>query len=139
MTNQPTLEQLSAHLLDIKKQEDALASIRKQTEEMIVSVAGDELQKQFEGAEYGCGTATLNPVGYKIKVVIGKKVTWEQDGLKQVAEQLVSAGQDPAEYIKAKYDVSETAYKNWPSSLQAMFQPHRTVEPSKPKITVEAV
>lgn len=56
-----------------------------------------------------------------------------------VEQQLVAAGQDPSEYMKVELKVMESSYKAWPSSLQKMFEPSRTVEVSNPKLTVEVM
>ena len=132
-----TIQEEVKRLYEMRLHIDELKRVEKMIEANILSQAHDELAQQFNDSDYGTGTATLAAEGYKVKVVVTKKVTYDQDGLKSVAEQLASNGEDPAEYIKAKYDVSETAYKNWPSSLKAMFEPYRTVEPSKPSIKIE--
>ena len=41
-------------------------------------------------------------------------------------------GEPIAEYIKLKRDVSELAYRGWPSSLKKLFDPHRTLGVGKP-------
>jgi hypothetical protein len=87
--------------------------------------------------DYGTGTANIKSGVHRIKVVISKKVSYDQEGLKQVYDLLASRGEDPNEYMKVKLDVAEGAYKNWPSTLQALFEPYRTVETGKPTITIE--
>lgn len=126
-------------LQQVKQQEEKLAKIRKDAEDDLIDALGNEIRSQLNDKDYGCGTANVDLEGYKVKVVISKKVTYDQQGLETVEQQLVAAGQDPHEYMKVERKVSESSYKAWPSSLQAMFEPYRTVEASKPKITVEMV
>jgi hypothetical protein len=68
---------------------------------------------------------------------VSKKVTYDQEGLAAIRQQLTNNGEDADEYIGVKYEVAESAFKGWPSSLKAMFEPYRTVEPSKPTIKIE--
>ena len=114
-----------------------LARAEKFMEAEIMKLAHNQLAEQFNASDYGTGTASIKVGDYKVKVVISKKVSYEQDGLKAIFEQLAANQEEPTEYIKVKYDVSEAAYKVWPSSLQKMFEPCRTVEPSKPTIKIE--
>lgn len=126
------LEKTDAHLEELK-------AFRKKVEDDILAMNADAICEQLSGKDYGAGTATINTPNYKLKVVIGKKVTWEQGGLASIESDLVAKGQNPREYIKVKYDVSESAYKGWPESLKSMFKDARTVEPSKPKLEIEKV
>mgnify|MGYP000861665732 CR=1 FL=1 len=131
------IEQTASDILDLEARIADLTKQKKQKEEQLIVEAGESIRSQLADADYGCGTATVDAHGFKIKVVVSKKVSYDQEGLEQVAKMLFEKGEEPREYIKCKYDVSEAAYKAWPSSLQALFQPHRTVEPSKPKIEIE--
>jgi hypothetical protein len=103
----------------------------------LLGSARDILVEQLGDKDYGAGTVNLPIEGVKVKVVVSKKVSYDQDGLKSNRQQLADNGEDPDEYIKVKYDVSEAAYKSWPTSLKKMFEPYRTVEVSKPKIIIE--
>ena len=40
------------------------------------------------------------------------------------------------EYIKIKYDVSESAYKAWPEVIRKEFEPARTVKPGATTVTI---
>jgi len=87
--------------------------------------------------EYGCGTATIETARHKIKVVVSKKVKWDEKQLFVIRNQIIDAGQNPSAYIKEKLSVSETAYKGFTPDIQKTFEPARSVEPSAPKITIE--
>ena len=43
-----------------------------------------------------------------------------------------SWGENPADYLKVKFEVSERAYEAWPARLKELFTPARTVETGKP-------
>jgi hypothetical protein len=77
------------------------------------------------------GTVRVPDGDYVIVADLPKKVEWDQVGLSLVEKELIALGEPVDEYIKMKRDVSETAYKSWPSSLKKLFDPHRTVSNGK--------
>jgi hypothetical protein len=58
-----------------------------------------------------------------------KTVNWDQEGLDDLKDLMVAAGDDPAVYIGSKVTltVNETAYKGWPERVRKAFEPHRTI------------
>lgn len=139
MDNLELAKGFAAMLQQVKQQKADLDKIQADAEEGLIDALSVDVRSQLNDKDYGTGTANVDLEGYKVKVVISKKVTYDQQGLETVEQQLVAAGQDPHEYMKVERKVSENSYKAWPSSLQKMFEPYRTVEASKPKITVEVV
>ena len=96
-----------------------------------------EADEQLSDKDYGCGTANIETEFAKIKVVVRKGVKWDEFKLREVANSIKAAGQDPEAYIKYKMSVSETAYKNFEPEIQNVFKEARTVQPSKPSISYE--
>lgn len=92
--------------------------------------------KQLQSGK-DAGMVRLKDEEFDVSVDTPKRVKWDQAGLGTVAEQLRTAGENPAEYVETSLNVSERAYGGWPSTLKAMFEPHRTVEIGKPKIRLE--
>jgi hypothetical protein len=78
------------------------------------------------------GTVRFQDGECTIVADLPKKIDWDQSGLAQVEKTLADMGEPVAEYIKLKRDVSENAYKGWPSSLKKMFDAYRTVGAGKP-------
>lgn len=124
------LRSVRLHIEQLKEQEAQLAATISQTYQAQIS-------EQLSGKDYGCGTASV-PLSdnLSLKFEIGKTVKWDQDGLANMFAQIRTAGRDPLEYMKVKYDVAENAYKNWPSDIRGAFEPFRTVTPSKPKVII---
>lgn len=109
-------------------------SIQDEIDAMVISKAHDELAAK----PYGCGTVNLEIDGVKTKVVVRKTVKWDEDYLKRFIEPMIEeAGRDPEEYIKYKRSVSENSYKNFNDDMKKIFEPARTVHPSKPTISYE--
>jgi len=62
-----------------------------------------------------------------------KRIDWDQAQLAQIAENIASAGEDPAEFIETTLKVSERKYTALPESWRKGFEPARTVRTGKPK------
>ena len=80
-------------------------------------------------------TATANAPGRRFNVVadLPKRVKWDQRRLGELVELIRSGwGENPADYVKMKFEVSERAYEAWPPMLKELFTPARTVETGKP-------
>lgn len=125
---------------DLRATRKAIADLKEREAKLstaLLEIHKNEILKNLEGKDYGCGTVNLETPAGKIKVVISKNVKWDQDGLAKIWNSIESAGEDPTEYINLKYDVSENSYKSWPSHIKKSFEPIRIVEQSNPKITLE--
>ena len=120
------LQDLFKYREDLKNQIQALKD--KQ------SVLNDDLAVRFgntarnklseDGKDYG--SVTLNEEGYKVKVTLRQKVSWDQEGL---AQTLMNMSQDDARhYAKITYCIDERKYNNAPPAIKSKLQDHRTVE-----------
>ena len=79
------------------------------------------------------GTVRFEDNGFIVVADLPKRVKWDQQRLKELVELIRSGwGEDPADYVKVKFEVSERAYESWPARLKELFTPARTVETGKP-------
>lgn len=83
------------------------------------------------------GTVRLQDGEFVIVADLPKKVSWDGDGLAQVASQLTEMGEPIGDYIITKRDVSERAFDGWPTSLKKLFLPYRTVSVGKAGFKIE--
>lgn len=83
------------------------------------------------------GTAHVNFDGVKVKFTAPKKITWDQEALSAISAAIKEAGEDPLDYVKVSYEVSETKYNAWPEDIRAAFEPARTVAPGKMRFEFE--
>ena len=132
-----TVDSVLSDLSDIDYRIEELKRQRSALETDLNDFIGSDVAQQLESKDYGCGTANVETNDFKVKVVVSKKVKWNQPQLAGIYAQIQASGENPADYIKVSYDVSETAYKAWPEKISKAFEPARTVEASKPKITFE--
>ena len=77
-----------------------------------------------KGLDYG--STTLNEDGFKIKVTMSKKVTWDQEGLAIAFTEMPP--EDARHFAKLTYSVEEKKYNAATPSSKAKLQEHRTVE-----------
>lgn len=83
--------------------------------------------------EKDTGTVRFEDNGFTVVADLPKRVKWNQHRLKELVELIRSGwGEDPADYVKVKFEVSERAYDAWPARLRELFTPARTVETGKP-------
>jgi hypothetical protein len=78
------------------------------------------------------GTVRFEDNGFIVVADLPKRVKWDQQRLRELVELIRSGwGENPADYVKVKFDVSERAYDSWPPRLKELFTPARTVETGK--------
>ncbi len=94
-------------------------------------------QRRAEEAK-DTGTVRFEDNGFVVVADLPKRVKWDQAKLRLAAEIIrTSWGDDPAEYIKTKLEVSEAAFANWPRPVRELFTPARTVETGRPSYRIE--
>ena len=92
-------------------------------------------------AEAGKDTGTVRFVDNDFTVIadLPKRVKWDQAKLRHAVEIIRTGwGDDPADYVKTKLEVSEAAFTNWPRPVRELFIPARTVETGRPVYRIEA-
>jgi len=83
-------------------------------------------------AEKDTGTVRFEDNGFTVVAELPKRVKWDQQRLKEISDLIATSwGENPADYLKMKFDVSERAYDSWPPRLKELFTPARTVETGK--------
>jgi hypothetical protein len=128
------LAQIAALRSDLYEQKGKLSGIEKCIDAAMDDRFGKRARMQNE-----TGTVRLEDEdGLSVKVEIPKRVEWDQNQLADVAATIKREWNDePGQYLRIKYEVPESAYKHWPDSLRALFEPARTVKAGKPKFTIE--
>jgi len=135
-------ETINNLLSSIQEADEAIENFKRAKaihESELSNLLSDQVSEQLADKDYGCGTANIQTEKFKIKCVISKKVDYDQKQLGDIFDRIQNAGENPLEYMKVKYDVAEAAYKNWPQNIKSVFEPARSVEQSKVKITFEKI
>ena len=69
---------------------------------------------------------------------VPKRIDWDQNKLAAVVARIRQSSDDPAEYVRTTYEVSERSYGAWPEAIRRLFGPARTVRLGKPRYAIEA-
>ena len=80
---------------------------------------------QRQGKDFGT-TTVFSDQEDKVKVSIAKKVTWDQQALRDAFDSMDA--EDARHYAKITYSVDERKYTNAPPAIVEKLQPARTVE-----------
>ena len=92
----------------------------------------DRAQQVRASQKKDTGTVRFEDNGFTVVADLPKRVKWDQQRLEELVELIRSGwGENPADYVKMKFDVSERAYDAWPPMLKELFTPARTVETGK--------
>jgi hypothetical protein len=93
---------------------------------------GQRAKQARAAQEKDTGTVRFEDNGFIVVADLPKRVKWDQQRLKELVDLIRSGwGEDPADYVKVKFEVSERAYDAWPARLKELFTPARTVETGK--------
>jgi len=110
--------------------------IRSKLDAALTQRYGDQAQAALRTSGRDFGTTHLAEGSIHVKVEISKRVKWDQQRLKDIAQRIAASGDRVEDYIDAKLSVSESRYTNWPPTLQQQFAAARTVEAGKPTFTL---
>lgn len=84
------------------------------------------------------GAVRFDDNGLVVVADLPKRVKWDQEKLAEAVEVIRSSwNDDPADYVKTKLEVSESAFANWPRAVRELFLPARTVETGRPAYRLE--
>jgi hypothetical protein len=129
-------------LMTLSLQIEERAARTKQMQELIGAV----LDRRYGARAKQCraevnkdtGTVRFDDNGFTVIADLPKRVKWDQSKLAQAVEVIRTKwGDDPADYVKTKLDVSEAAFANWPKAVRELFSPARTVETGRPTYRIE--
>lgn len=131
------LPELVATIESIEKKEKELKAEKTGIKTEIMRRYEEETAKLLKDKKEPFGIVNVVDEGYKLKIDTPKEVEWDQSELAKVAKEISEAGEDPTEYIKIEYSVSETKYKSWPQVIKDQFIKARTVKPGKASLKIE--
>jgi len=123
MNDQELLQAKVALKRDIDRQKKEMEELNTLLQARFFSEARDELQR--DGKDFGT-TTIFSEQDQKVKVAINKKVTWDQQALRDAFDSMDA--EDARHYAKVTYSVDERKYTNAPPAIVAKLQPARTVE-----------
>ena len=108
---------------EIDRHKKRMEELNGYLNERYFGIARDDLQRQ--GKDFGT-TTVFSVQEDKVKVSIAKKVTWDQQALRDAFDSMDP--EDARHYAKVTYAVEERKYTNAPPAIVEKLQPARTVE-----------
>jgi hypothetical protein len=133
-----TAPELACIMDDLAEQKASLALIEDKVRNALDRKYGARAQQRRAEENKDTGTVRFEDSGFVIVADLPKRVKWNQDKLKHAVEIIrTSWGDDPADYVKVKLDVSEAAFANWPRPVRELFIPARMVETGRPVYRIE--
>ena len=130
--------ELACVLDDLNAQKAALRRIEDKLDAALDHRYGARAKQCRAEAGKDTGTVRFEDNGFIVIADLPKRVKWDQDKLRHAVEIIRTGwGDDPADYVKTKLEVSEAAYANWPRPVRELFTPARTVETGRPVYRLE--
>ena len=125
--------QLATLLDDLAGRKSRLADLEQKLISALDLRYGARASQRRAEMSKDTGAVRFDDNGYVVVADLPKRVKWDQEKLRHAVEIIRSSwNDDPADYVKTKLEVSESAFANWPRAVRELFQPARTVETGKP-------
>lgn len=116
---------------EIAKLRSDLKAVNDQLEAAYLPMARSQLA--LDGKDFG--TAHVQFGNQRLKVVVGKKVTWDQNKLRDALESMST--ENARHYGKLTFAVEERKYTTAPPSIRAVLEECRTTEVGTVTIEIE--
>jgi hypothetical protein len=130
--------ELACIIDDLSEQKARLGALEDKLRSALDLKYGARAHQRRAEENKDTGTVRFEDNGFVVIAELPKRVKWNQDKLQHAAEIIRSGwGDDPAEYVKVKLEVSEAAFANWPRPVRELFLPARTVETGRPTYRIE--
>jgi len=121
-------EELKSITTDIRAE---LKDIEDQLSDLFLPLARDALR--VSGKDFG--TAHIVEGNVAMKVNVGKKVTWDQDALRDTFNSMTP--ENAQHYAKLTYAVEERKYNTAPPAIKATLENARTTEVGRFTVEIE--
>lgn len=132
------LDQLQMLIEDCDDTEKSVKADKALIQRVLECRFGDEARRLRQEAGKDTGTVSIKCDDFVVRSELGKKVSWNQDALGEIASKLEAMGENPFEFLKVEYDVSEKSFDAWPERYRSLFEPARTVMPGSSKYKIDS-
>jgi hypothetical protein len=133
-----TAPELACIMDDLAEQKAGLALIEDKIRNALDRKYGARAHQRRAEENKDTGVVRFEDNGLIIVADLPKRVKWDQAKLQHAIEIIRTGwGDDPADYVKVKLEVSEAAFVSWPRPVRELFIPARTVETGRPLYRIE--
>lgn len=131
------LKQYAEELATLKQKRDEITKRENFVKNEILKAYEASIETELQSKDEPYGTVNVFDGDATLKVTIPKKVSWDQEKLIGIVQEIVQAGHVATDYVDIEYYVPETKYKSWPTNIREAFIVARTIEPGTPTIKIE--
>lgn len=133
-----TAPELACIMDDLAEQKASLTLIEGRIRNALDRKYGARARQRRAEEGKDTGIVRFEDNGFVVIADLPKRVKWDQEKLQHAVEIIRAGwGDDPADYVKVKLEVSEAAFTNWPRPVRELFIPARTVETGRPTYRIE--
>jgi hypothetical protein len=129
------LNNVYGELVALEEEIHSLKQRQAQLNEGVKNAFKDDFEQKLYSKPEPFGKVTVFVDKFQLQYDVPKTVKWDQEKLAEIYK-TISEHEDPANYIKTVYEVSEAAFKTWPADVQDVFKEARTTKPGNPRITI---
>lgn len=131
------LKELASELNKISAIEETLKIKKSNIKNQILEAYKTRITEALKEKPEPYGSVSFTSDGVKLKIDTPKKVSWDQEKLAAIVNEIVASGHIAADYVDIEYNVPESKYKAWPSDIKNEFIKARTIEPGNAKVELE--
>lgn len=135
--------------IKIKELYDSLQKIQeekqqlKQKESELNELINESFKERFnvlrEASGKKLGTISFNLEGMKVSQNIPKKIEWDQDVIEEIYSDIEKTGENPKDYIKVKYSVSERDFNSFNEEIKDRLKEARIIKDGSVQIKIEEI
>lgn len=130
--------QLAALLDDVAERKARITALNQKLASALELRYGARASQRRGEMGKDTGAVRFDDNGFVVIADLPKRVKWDQEKLSHAVEVIRSSwNDDPADYVKTKLEVSESAFANWPRAVRELFLPARTVETGRASYRLE--
>jgi hypothetical protein len=109
-----------------------LDTLRRKLDAALDATYGERIRRACAQAGQNVGLVHVDAGEVRVRVEIAEQVVWDQARLAAMAARIAKGGECVETYLDISYDIPETRWSQWPSTLRASFARARLVTPGTP-------
>lgn len=109
-----------------------LDTLRRNLDSALDATYGERVRRACAESGQGVGLVDIDAGEVCLRVEIVEQVVWDQTQLAAMAARIAKGGECVEANLNITYDIPETRWSQWPSTLRDSFARARLVTPGRP-------
>jgi hypothetical protein len=109
-----------------------LDALHRKFDAALDATYSERVRRAFEEAGQDVGLVVIHAGAVRLHVEIAEQVMWDQAQLAAMAARIAKGGEHAEAYLDITYDIPETRWSQWPSTLRDSFARARLATPGAP-------